>query len=78
MFIPTASGTFAVGGGYYLRNYVVILLIGCFFSTSFAGEIYAKIRQKKAVKIALMVLLFAVSVAYLVDSTFNPFLYFRF
>ncbi len=81
MFVPTslsAAGTAAYGALYYLRNYAVILTLGCFFSTDTASYCYAIVREKRAVKIILMVALFAVSVAYLVDSTYNPFLYFRF
>ncbi len=80
MIIPTflSPGSHTVGVTYYLRNYIVILLVGCFFSTSLPEKLYQKIRQKRALKIVLMAALFIISVAYLVDSTFNPFLYFRF
>ncbi len=74
-FLPE---NYVVGGLYYLRNYAVVLALGCFFSTSLPGRLYRRAREMKAVKTALICLLFLMSVAYLVDSTYNPFLYFRF
>ncbi|MEG1984128.1 MAG: MBOAT family O-acyltransferase [Oscillospiraceae bacterium] len=80
MFVPSlvSGGAATVGVGYYLRNYAVSLALGCFFSTDTSSFVYGVVREKRAVKIILMLLLFLVSVAYLVDSTYNPFLYFRF
>ncbi len=80
LFVPSSL---AVAGKtvsvvYYLRNYAVSLAVGCFFSTDTASYLYGIVREKRAIKILLMLLLFLVSVAYLVDSTYNPFLYFRF
>ncbi len=75
MFLP---GGAQVGAQYYLRNYAVILLTGAFFSTDTAGCLYQAVREKRALKRVLLVLLFLLCVAYLVDSTYNPFLYFRF
>ncbi len=76
LFAPQPSALF--GATYYLKNYAVVLALGCFFSTDTCSYLYAKVREKRALKIALMLLLFLVSTAYLVDSTYNPFLYFRF
>ncbi len=80
LFAPhiVSAGTATVGILYYLRNYAVVLALGCFFSTDTSSFLYAKLREKRALKIVLMLVLFVVSVAYLVDSTYNPFLYFRF
>lgn len=80
MFIPTLtfSGSYTTPAIYYLRNYVVILTLGCFFSTPLPQRIYEKIRTKKVIKTLLLTGVLIISVAYLVDSTFNPFLYFRF
>jgi len=80
MVIPSSflPGGYTVGACYYLRNYAVVLALGCLFSTSLGGRLYEKIRKKRALKIVLMTVLFVAAVAYLVDSTFNPFLYFRF
>ncbi|MCR5301990.1 MAG: MBOAT family protein [Lachnospiraceae bacterium] len=62
---------------YYLRNYGVVLALGCLFSTPLPGRLFAKIRQKAAGYAVLLVLLF-VSICYLADEAYNPFLYFRF
>jgi alginate O-acetyltransferase complex protein AlgI len=62
---------------YYLRNYGFILIACFLFSTPFTAKL-------KEVRFAMPVLklatglLFVVSIAYLVDSSYNPFLYFRF
>jgi len=80
MVVPASllPGGYTVGAIYYFRNYAVILSLGCFFSTSLAGRLYEKIRGRRLLKILVMSVLFLTSIAYLVDSTFNPFLYFRF
>ena len=62
---------------YFTSNYGVILLACGLFSTPFI----AKIKDIKLVAPVLKLstaLLFIISIAYLVDSTYNPFLYFRF
>ena len=80
LFVPTGlSGVSApVTAIYYLRNYAVILALGCWFCTKTATGLYQKLRAHTTLRNVLLVLLFLVSVAYLVDSTYNPFLYFRF
>ena len=65
---------------YYLRSYLPMLLIACVASTPLAAKLWAKLPEKGK-KIALPILLLAgltVCTAYLVDATYNPFLYFRF
>lgn len=62
---------------YYLRNYFVILLLGVLFSTPVFKGIYEK-NKNKLIGVFCSVVLFVLSVAYLVDATYNPFLYFRF
>ncbi len=62
---------------YYIRNYIVVLFIGILFSTPVFTKLYEKYKNK-AVGVICSVLLFVMSVAYLVDATYNPFLYFRF
>lgn len=80
LFVPTfltADGA-AVSGVYYLRNYAVSLIVGCWFSTALSSRLYSKLRENLIVRNVLLVGLFVICVAYLVDSTYNPFLYFRF
>ncbi len=64
---------------YYLRSYGVTLLIGLVFATPVVRRLYDRAAKRfPAVEPVVMVLLFFVCTAYLVDATYNPFLYFRF
>ena len=63
---------------YYLRNYAAVLALGVFFSTPAVKLIYQKCKWKKLFQSVVLGLVLALSVAYLVDATYNPFLYFRF
>ena len=63
---------------YYLRNYGVMLALAIVFSTPLIENLYKKLARNRIVNAIVMILIFIVSVAYLVDSTYNPFLYFRF
>jgi alginate O-acetyltransferase complex protein AlgI len=64
---------------YFVRNYGVVLLAGVLFSTPWPQHFYEWVCKKSPVlRIALLAVLLLVSVAYLVDSTYNPFIYFRF
>ena len=63
---------------YYLSNYLIIIIIACLFSTPLVNEFYKKYFRYKFIDILILMLIFFVSIAYLVDSTYNPFLYFNF
>ena len=64
---------------YYLRNYGVTFLAAIFFSTPVIKIWYERFICKHAwLKILLIGAVLVLSVAYLVDATYNPFLYFRF
>jgi len=74
---------FGLRGGmdwvYYLRNYGVVLVIGIIFSTPVIERLGEKCTGKRAwLRYAAMAVVLVVSIAYLVDATYNPFLYFRF
>ena len=65
---------------YNLRNYLPILIIAGIASTPLAKNLWHKLSDR-ARKIALPILIVAglvLATAYLVDGTYNPFLYFRF
>ena len=62
---------------YYLRNYGVILFVGILFSTPFLKRWYER-QKNKILCNMLLLLIFLISIAYLVDAAYNPFLYFRF
>ena len=63
---------------YYLRNYGVTLVIAVLFSTPLIENLYKSIVKNRLINTMVIILIFIVSVAYLVDATYNPFLYFRF
>ncbi len=70
---------------YYLKNYFVILIIAGFGATPFLKNIMTKLKEKIKIKKIINVLqpvilasLLLLVTAYLVDSSYNPFLYFRF
>ena len=62
---------------YYLRNYGVVIALGCLFSTPLMSRYFERIRKRPAGILVQVVLLF-VCVCFLADASYNPFLYFRF
>ena len=65
---------------YYLRSYGVLLIAACVGATPVVRRVAAKLENTYVAVLepALLVLLLLVCSAYLVDGSFNPFLYFRF
>jgi len=66
---------------YYLRSYFVPLIIGIIGSTQIPKLLATKLSANKSILITepiVVVLLLLISTAYLVDGSFNPFIYFRF
>ena len=70
---------------YYLRSYGMILLISIIAATPLAKNVVGKLenssKYRKIVGVGEVVYLFMlllVATAYLIDGSFNPFLYFRF
>ena len=65
---------------YYLGAYAVMLIVCCVASTPLLKDLFKKMPVKAQSSLApvLIVAGLCVSTAYLVDSTYNPFLYFRF
>lgn len=59
---------------YYLTNYIVVFVVGIICATPIAK----KIVENKLIYTFILFGIYFLSVAYLVDSSFNPFLYFRF
>ncbi len=66
--------------GYRLRSWALILLLLVLGSTTLAADLWKKLpeRGRKVLTPVLMALGLVVSTAYLVDGSYNPFLYFRF
>lgn len=70
---------------YYLKSYFWVFVIGFLGATPLPRRLFEKLVQKKhlgqlltVVEPLLLLLLVLVVTAYLVDGSFNPFLYFRF
>ena len=69
---------------YYLRGYVLFIVLGVIGATNYVKNLVIKISNGKGKKIInilepiyLLILLIIVTM-YLIDSSYNPFLYFRF
>ncbi len=62
---------------YYLRNYGFVLVLGIILSTPILKKWYDRNKSKVA-GICLLAFIMLASIAYLVDASYNPFLYFRF
>ena len=66
---------------YHIRNYFVIIIIAIIASTPLSKIIIQKLKYKKIINILEVIYYFVlllIVTAFLVDSSFNPFLYFRF
>ena len=67
---------------YYLQNYGILLLIGTLASIDIFKVKELKLKNKylwiENIENILIIILFGISLAMLVSSTYNPFLYFRF
>lgn len=66
---------------YYIKNYIVIVLIAIIASTPILKNLMQKIKCKKildTLEIIYYFTLIIIVTSFLVDSSFNPFLYFRF
>ncbi len=65
---------------YYLRSFLPMLIVGTVASTPLGSSLWKKLpeRPRKIALPALLLLGLVFSTAYLVDGTYNPFLYFRF
>ena len=68
---------------YYLKSYLIILLIAIVGSTPIAKTIAEKLKKKypktiNVLEMIFLIILLIVCVAYIVSGSFNPFLYFRF
>ena len=91
--VSTVGGLFGAAGVplinplslYYLRSFAVVLLIGMIGATPLPKQAVERLRTTHAgaavidvLEPLVLVALLAVSTGYLVDGSFNPFLYFRF
>lgn len=70
---------------YYLKSYAVILIIAIVGATPMVKNIIGKLKESNRIKKAInflepmiLISLMLIVTAYLVDNSYNPFLYFRF
>lgn len=69
---------------YYLKGYIFVLILGIIFATPILQKIWIKLQNSKLNKILdfiqpfCMIILLLLVTTFLVDNSYNPFLYFRF
>jgi alginate O-acetyltransferase complex protein AlgI len=70
---------------YYLSNYLGILVIAIIGSTPILKNIIEKLKEKSKMRKVInllepivIIILLLLSTAYILDNSYNPFLYFRF
>lgn len=66
---------------YYLKDYFIILIISIISCTPLFKNIYIKYKDNKIISFMepiVLLGLFILCVAFIIDASFNPFLYFRF
>ena len=71
---------------YYLTSYLVVILIGIIGSTPIFKNLINKLSSKNenlnmvinVLESVVLTMFLIVSVSYIIDGSFNPFLYFRF
>ena len=63
---------------FYFKDYIFILILGLIGATPIPKILVSKFRISYWLEPIVLVLLLAIATAYLVDGSFNPFLYFRF
>ena len=80
MFGFGAAGFLCGTDLYYLSGFAALIVIGIFASLPAGKELFSRLPEKLRACASPVLILFvlALSTAYLVDSTYNPFLYFRF
>ncbi len=77
------KGLVDLAGFYYLKTSLILFLIAVICSVpatyqSFERLVYSRKGYNRVIYVGFYVLIFVISVAYLVNATYNPFLYFRF
>ena len=80
MFGFGSGGLSTAVDGYFFRSFIIVLIIGVIAATPYPARLFNRLPQKVRDVAApvLILLVLVISTAYLVDATYNPFLYFRF
>ena len=70
----------SAANGYALRSYAVTLVVLVLASTTLGRDLWKKLPEKadRILSPIMMILALVICTAYLVDGSYNPFLYFRF
>ena len=63
---------------FYIKDYFFVLVLGLIGATPIPKRLALKLKATQWLEPIALVALLAISTAYLVDGSFNPFLYFRF
>ena len=66
---------------YYLKSYIIVIILGIIGATPICKNILTNEKLKKIVNILepiYLLLIFIICTSYIVDGSFNPYLYFRF
>ncbi len=66
---------------YYIKNYLFVIILSIIFATPIVKNIVLKYKNNKIISILdifVFMFLFILVVSFLIDASFNPFLYFRF
>ena len=80
MFGLNGGGLFGAADRYALTNYAAMLPVLAAASTPLGARLFGRIPERMAQVLVPLLMLagLVLSTAYLVDATYNPFLYFRF
>ena len=74
MFIPSGG----VSALYFLRNYAVLLAVCVFSCTNLTLKCKRALEENTVLRGLTLSVVLVVTIAYMVDATSSPFLYFRF
>ena len=74
LFLPSGGASPV----YFLRNYGALLIVGILCATPLPQKLYEKFKTNTLMRGLVLALIFVVTIAYMVDATNSPFLYFRF
>lgn len=78
MFGLNGTAMFDTDAVYYLGNYGVVLVVCGLFAIPITRNMKIPQKVRDVSSVIMVALTLVVSTAYLVDATFNPFMYFRF
>ncbi len=77
----TSSSIISRESIYYLKSYLIVILVSCIGATPIMKNIVTKQKISKIVDFLepiFLTVVFILSTSYIIDGSFNPFLYFRF